>query len=315
MAEFPLAKERARVRAWVDARLKELPREYPTPEHVRRHIELMDPAGDPVVGPRDLAHIEQLRLECGGAAGAGPGVPVDVMVWADGEPRHPAATKVGGTPYRPRRAEWPGDGEGEPSQFLGQICFADSRDVLTDSSGHVVELPGDVLLLFNTQLGGVFDSDDEDPKAIRYEWQQLGIEDLATAESVPVGEKRYDWIQPCHAQLHRTMEFPEAPEGHALRRVNDRDLLCVLEGGKIGGVPRFVQGETGRPGVFLGCLGSINPVGLEYPLLNVPTNPQGDFNLGGKFLQFGDCGILNLYLDRMDATSRRFALRWSVQGY
>lgn len=314
VSEFPLAAERKRIREWVDKCDRENPKAYPNEQSKLDHIKLMEPDGDIVVGPRELAFNEQLRAECGGLSGAVSTVPVDVLVWAEGEPSNRAATKIGGTPYRPRGAEWPRNQDGDPCEFLGQMCFADSRDILTTLNGKRLELPGDILLLFNTALGGLFDSDEEDPRSLQYEWQPLGLSDLMEPQSLPAPFSD-SAISPCHAQLHRTVDLSSVPQDHPLRSFESGASLAVFKSGKIAGLPHYVQDAEPRPGVFLGAFGSINPVGPTFPLLNVPVNPSGEFNMNGNYCMFGDCGSLYLFLEQPHGKRGPSVLHWTVQCY
>ena len=145
-----------------------MPNEYPSEAHVDRHIKLMQPGGEILVGPGSLAVNEQLRAEAlAGSCYRGSRIATDVFVWARGEAPNPAMTKIGGVPYRPRSLPWPRDGEGRRIRFIAQLCFADSRDIVGD-------LPGDVLLIFG----------DDDallvaPERLVFEWSSLGIQERA----------------------------------------------------------------------------------------------------------------------------------------
>ncbi len=272
--------------------------------------------GDFIVGPESVALTEQLRQKAGGMASMGPGVATDVMVWGKGEPANRAATKVGGLPYRPANAPWPVGKEGKPSAFVGQMCFADSRDVVVDRSGKPAALPGDVLLIFAPEKSGIWDDDDEDDSCIQHEWWPLGLTNLV--QSVPRG----DWtaskggvVEPCYAELHRTGDFVEVPDEHPIRDMDEPGKLCVIEGGKIGGVPYYAHAEDPRPGVFIAAIGPINPTGEKFPLLNVPDNPGDRLHMDKDFLMFGDMGSLYLFLDHTGLIRKKAVLRWAVKGY
>lgn len=308
-AEFPLARARAEARAFVEDCARRDPGAYTSAAAKEEHAQLMSPHGDIIVGPASMAYAEQLRAEAGPPETFGPGVPVDVMVWGLGEPGHPAATKVGGVPYRPVSEPWPKGRGGRDSTFIGQICFADSLDVLPRGAGA---LPGDVLLIFAPDEDGIWDSDEEDPACVQHEWWPLGLEAPCGAGDLPAGVSPFEV---CFAQLHRTMDYTDVSEGHPIRAHYDVGRLCVFEGGKVGGVPHYVQDADARPGVFLGAIGSINPVEERFPLIGVETNPGGSLNKDGGFLMFGDCGSLYLFLSRTGLLKKRDRLHWTVQGY
>jgi hypothetical protein len=188
-----------------------------------------------------------------------------------------------------------------------------------DRRGKEIKLPGDVLLIFGPEQSGIWDDDDQDATCLQYEWWPLGITDLIAPQAVP----KQPWtaskgktVECCHAQLHRTADFIEVPEDHPIReRRYNPGNMCVLEGGKIGGVPFYTHGDDPRPGAFIAVLGSINPVGKAYPLVNVPVNPDGDSNMEGDFLMFGDCGSLYLFLDWKGILRKEPVLRWAMRGY
>jgi hypothetical protein len=129
----------------------------------------MEPHGDILVGPGTLAVNEQLRMEAfAGGRYSGARIATDVFVWARGEAPNPAMTKIGGLPYRPKSIPWPLDDQEMPIRFIGQVCFADSRDIVGD-------LAGDVLLIF-----GDDDALLAEPERLVLEWSDLGIGDLIT---------------------------------------------------------------------------------------------------------------------------------------
>lgn len=312
VGEFPLERRRREIRDWIDETERLHPGTYRDDADKERHAHNMEPGGDIVIGPASMAYVEQLRQEAGGASRLGTGLPTDIMVWAKGEPEHPAATKTGGVPFRPAGEPWPRGRDGGPSEFLGQICFADSRDILRDRRGRQVELPGDVLLIFAAGRDGLWDSDKEDPTCLQHEWWPLATPRLMTAAEVPEGGSL---LEPCYAELHRTLDYPDVPRDHPILKMGGGERLCVLEGGKIGGAPRFVQDTEPRPGSFIAAMGSINPAGPRFPLINVPVNLDGEFDMKGAFLMFGDCGSLYLFVSREGLLKKRTRLHWTVQGY
>src|SRR4051794_36092617 len=90
---------------------------------------IREPSGTDVIGPSDLAVIEQIREE---AFAQRPDaslerIPTDVFVFGVGEPARRDVTKFGGLPYWPRSRPWPHTRQGASMQFAAQVCFADSR--------------------------------------------------------------------------------------------------------------------------------------------------------------------------------------------
>jgi hypothetical protein len=110
-----------------------------------------------VQSPEDVALLEQSRREAAKHGELGPSVPVDFFTWSLGiDTDRPWLTRLGGTPWREADKPWPTDSDGIPMHFLGQICFADSKDILP------FELPGDVALIFGRwQSGWAFLPDDD----------------------------------------------------------------------------------------------------------------------------------------------------------
>jgi hypothetical protein len=98
--------------------------------------------GRAVTSPADICNNEHLRKAIRDQVDWGRAVPVDIFVFAEGEPPDPFVTKIGGVPYRPSAKAWPVLSDGQLMTFVGQICFADSFDLTG-------ELPGAVLLVFS----------------------------------------------------------------------------------------------------------------------------------------------------------------------
>jgi hypothetical protein len=279
IAQFPLERLRAQAREYVIKRREQMPKEYPSEADVDRHIRLMEPDGQILVGPGSLAVNEQLRAEAfAGSRYRGARIATDVFVWARGDPPNPAMTKIGGVPYRSRSAPWPRDREGKPVRFIAQLCFADSRDISGD-------LPGDVLLIFGND-----DALLAEPERLVFEWSSLGIRNL----SVEVPPMATDEIlTPYYGVVHRTEDWPDAM-GEFGEGDHCRCFPGVFEGTKIGGLPRLIQGEPTLAGGFLAALGSISASYSAYPVINEPE-PRG-WSHGD--LMIGDMGSLYLFLNR-----------------
>ena len=183
----------------------------------------------------------------------------DVMLVFEGEPGDRFVTKLGGLPYRPASVPWPRIPSGEPMVFFGQVCFADSRDL-------VGELPGDVLLIFTH---GEHDHTSGD--GLHYEWYPLGIEGLVTAAEVP----DTPWgAAPYFMHLSRREEDEHAegwPEW--------------MQSPKIGGRAYWIQHDPDDFGTFLACFGSLYRCGE--PDTSDPRIRK---------LDFFDAGLLNLCL-------------------
>jgi len=166
---------------------------------------------------------------------------------------------------------------------MAQVCFADSLDLTG-------ELPGDILLVFMDA------EQDPEPEALLLEWQLLGQPDLVTAAQVP--DTGYP-VTACYGAIHRTFDYPE--DGDLFRDYDQGYALPVIEGTKIGGVPRWIQYEPEvLPGRFIAAVGSIQPAyDAAYPWLNVPAPIETFQALYGEeqLMWGGDMGSLYLFLN------------------
>jgi hypothetical protein len=279
-AEYPLPRLREEARQFVLNRQKEEPDQYENKDAVARHIALMQPGGDIIEGPKEVAVIEQIRDEVRQSNRLEKRIPTDLLIFGEAEPSRPEVSKVGGAPYWPQEKPWPtkwpcprrGPKSKEPRTFIAQICFADSHDLIGSTSN-------DVLVIF---AAGEYlqDWNDDDTEALTFEWLPLGLSDLVTIESVP----KRGTISPrsrC-AMLHRTVDYPSA--GQAFDSFNCSWQLDVIEGTKIGGVPRWIQDEEPLEGRFL-C------------------------SLGSDTIMWGDMGTLYLFTDKQNRIS------WTIQYY
>ena len=185
---------------------------------------------DTLTGPLPVAYLEQARSAAKGAGvDLGRAVPVDLCVWKLGDTRRREVTKIGGVPYWPAAEPWPVTRGDEPYTFVAQFCFADSRDI-------VPRLPGDVLSVLAAE---------SDYQRLELRWFKLSAGDLLPAAKVPAPR----WtIHPCHAVLHRTVEYPDAGYEPFEKHPHPLGLWARVftSGSKIGGVWKL-RGELPRP--------------------------------------------------------------------
>ena len=135
---FPLDALRAEGEREMKAVMKHSPEFFQGKRAIEREKAFYAPWAEPITGPYHLAVIEQYRDERAANLIVPERVETDVFVFAKGEPKTRAVTKVGGLPYWPKNRDWPCGKDGDPLTFLAQVCFADSHDL-------VGALPGDVL--------------------------------------------------------------------------------------------------------------------------------------------------------------------------
>ncbi len=150
-----------------------------------------------IASPQSLALREQAVSRAERRGALGPSVPADLFVWANLRlPKRPWLTRLGGVPWRSKREPWPRDNDGVPLVFLGQICFADSSDILPCG------LPGDVALIF-----GKFSS----PYVISFqgcvlEWSSLRISEPTDSLDVPWnGRLPFEYL----GVIHRTRQYAD----------------------------------------------------------------------------------------------------------
>lgn len=298
---YPLEQLREEAVCFVEQRRAESPNNYPDAAAVANHVKLMSPGGEIVTSPFHIAVVEQLRAEAFSGSRFSK-VPTDVFVFAKGEPQNRAVTKVGGLPFWPRSRAWPKGESKQPLSFVAQVCFADSKDLVGD-------LPGDVMLIFADGIYGE-DWSDEDSEALRFEWVRTTETDLIRQSEIP--KARWQLL-PCYGAIHRTLDFVDAYES-VVDRYNQPYCVDVIEGTKIGGLPRWIQEEAELPGRFLCALGSIQPESKRpYPFINV-EQPFDYWSAERRkerdlFLMWGDVGSLYVFLED-DGT-----IHWAIQGY
>jgi hypothetical protein len=291
---FPLSALREEAREFVLARQRSQREAYPDQAAIERHIALMEPGGTAITSPHDIAVIEQLREEALVGRPSPKRVSMDVFVFGLGEPVRREVTKVGGLPYWPAERKWPRTRDGRPRTFLAQFCFADSRDIVGD-------LPAEVLVIFDDEevSGG---HGEEDAFGLSFEWMNLGQSNLVSAEDIP---QRNHKITPCYGTRHRTWDY--LGTGDLFQRYHAPWQIDMVEGTKIGGMPRWIQHPERLPGRFLCALGSIQPVWQRpFPYVNVaePLDPYDE-----ETLMWGDAGSLYLFIDE------RGQVRCTMQYY
>jgi hypothetical protein len=281
-AQFPLDRLRQEAREFVRKRREERPDLYADEAAVERHVALMEPKGDTITSPHDIAVVEQLRGELIPTVPETERVPTDVFVFGKGEAPRPDTTKVGGLPFLPAARAWPRTPEGKPMTFVAQFNFADSHDIV----GH---LPGDVLLIFGDE-DGIYSLDGA---GMVFEWVLGSEDDIISASNVPATE----WtISPCFGAIHRTWDYPGDP--HVLAGFGAWQDVALILGTKIAGAPWWIQEEEPPPGRFLCTLGSVQPAFLQpFPYLNVPEAINDTLDPDRNNLMWGDMGTVYIFVD------------------
>jgi Domain of unknown function (DUF1963) len=253
--------------------------------------------------PVGLALIEQTRdaLPCG--TNLGPSVETDVFVWATSN-KHGSnsLTKIGGAPWREPRAPWPKDADGLPLQFIAQINFSDSKDLIP------FELPGDILLLFARWDGGYVHWDLD---SIQIEWSKLDIVNPTENQRIPPNGQ----LAFCHhGVIHRIKQYCDFEQVESL--IEDQKTaesyfdFTDIQAASIGTHARIPQGwpfEYGDGNRLL-CVFSTHQFSGEWPLCDIeqvpyPLRADGSFGafseLDALSTLYADAGVVYVYRNNL----------------
>lgn len=275
---FPLDRLRREAREFVLERHRTNPENYSGQAQIERHVELMSPQGNILVGPEDLAVVEQLRQELF-AGKRLETAPTAVFVFSEGEPPDRRMTKLGGLPFRSADKEWPCDNQGRPLVFAGQLNFIDIPAAADPP------LPAEILLVF---------ADLDDPlnvNNLQFEWVRM---DLTGPLAHQAPGHTLDAV---FGVMHKTWDIVALDEAdfEQIEQCRRYWLLLELEGTKIAGCPRWIQDDETPEGdpLFIGSLGSISRApSRRWPWVNV-ENPVGDSD--ENCWMWGDMGCLYLF--------------------
>ena len=196
-------------------------------------------ARDRIVGPHDFFALSECRKLH--SVESEQAIPADYFLMGVGEPRHRAATKLGGLPYLPAKVPWP-ERDGTFGDFYAQLNFADSRDIVPHAQG-------DVLLVFRFHDLDCTSWDEELYECI---WVNLGDQELVAPEDVghSAAGANDPW-PPLHGYRLRTFDDPSQTQ----RLVDEDAGAWDLHSGhatKVGGQATDAQRTWGPrvPGDF-----------------------------------------------------------------
>ena len=277
-------------------------------------------SGQTICSPRTLACVEQFRRKARPEA-LGPSVPVDVFVFAFGEPQDRGATKVGGLPYLRAGDKWPVDDGGVPLTFVAQFNFTESIDI-------VPPLPGDLLLVFARNEGGGPGTEiyTGDPPFFHFEWRNTEECELIGPDTVPTPAQNFltGW-----GVRHRTVDYlderlasnrlrPLIPDAARTGLPEEWEVrsACRFDAMKIGGLPMWFFPDDPDidhiPGEFVCALPSLCPlVDQRFPWINqdAAISSSTYFNRPELKLLWRDGGTVYYFINR-DGT-----VDWHVQFY
>lgn len=215
-------------------------------------------------------------------------VPCDLFVWGTGKPPDRRLTRVGGSPWLPKRIPWP-DIDGVVPSFLCQFDFRDSRDL-------VGELPGDLLLVFVAEEDAMLSAD---AGRMRFLWVSATETEVIGPRAVPRPTHPFEHVHAWGVR-HRSVDVPRKwDRAYAVaENSTGNDALCmlpVLWGTKIGGVPYDSQSNRRAvPRGYLCQLVSIQPsADTPWPWADRRKPLESS---SGNELMIGDLGELAFYL-------------------
>lgn len=217
----------------------------------------------------------------------------DVFVWKSGSlnARNPL-TKLGGKPWMPTNEPWPTDPQGHPLQFIGQINFTDSKDLIP------FDLPGDVLLLFARWTENWVSWD---LASIDLKWVSRDAVDPESRRDYPPGST----LPFCHeGVIHRTKQFWIPHENTPNFRISTDAVQATL----IGTHARIPQGwPLEEDGCTLICVFSSFSFRGDWPLCDLESLPQRHLS-DGRLMRydfdsafgvlFADAGAIWVYRDQ-----------------
>ena len=236
-----------------------------------------------ISSPGTVAACQEVRREL-----IGLGIPlvrpiaVDLCVWNWGDSTDRRTTKIGGTPFWPKRCRWPLESDidpdsnsKEPLTFVGQICFADSTDI-------VPERPGDLLVLLAC---------DDDYVNTFGLWFSLDEGPLLDPKRVP---KSGIELTPLHASLYRTVEYAECPYDELKKDglPYEMPLFRHITSTKIGGISPDLEAQAR----YLATLHTPEGPYQPYPFIGLPNGAELSQRDRDGILQIADCGGLSFYL-------------------
>ncbi|WP_197528793.1 DUF1963 domain-containing protein [Aeoliella mucimassa] len=274
------------------------PRQYDSTEP-GDPLDLWKAQGAIITSPAELCEIELVRKEYEKTKDLGPAVPVDIFMWSVEPPEKPYLTKLGGTPHREAGLPWPTI-EGMPLTFVGQFCFADSRDIVSD------KLPNDVMLIFFKDAESIYDR-----SGVYVEWSSIELESPLSPDQCPAPSFTVPQLS---GHIYRTNEYPESWEVFEQAGHDQCYLFPTTQSTKIGRETYFIQGGPNLLKRELFCaLNSVDPPSYpsecKWPLIGLEALPDDwdqpdDHDGWGKYqMMFGDVGCMYFMIDEQGRVS------------
>ncbi len=248
--------------------------------------------------PGGVAFFEQARKLAGEHGDLGPSVPVDMFTWSDRSGDPGWLTKIGGSPWREKHKPWPKAPDGTYLTFLGQLCFANSKDLFP------FELPGDVTLIF----GKYFPVGCTTCEGYALEWSNIELDKPLDY----FGEFGTELPFCYRGVIHRTVQYTDHKQH--VPRFEDiggswDELSGEVQATCIGARAMLPQGwpfMEGDGNTLVGVLSGIS-IGGDWPLCDMPESPKslhedgelcGAWNSDAMNFTIGDCGSIYIYRDK-----------------
>jgi hypothetical protein len=245
------------------------------------------PVDPEVHNPVELCYFELLRRQALLRYDLGRSVAVDVFVWRAGPPERPYLTKIGGVPHRPASWPWPVAGDGTPLTFVAQMCFLDSRDIVSE------KVPGDVILIFMKPPESWTARD----KNIVIEWGEPQLDQPVTIEECPPAEF---YVPELSGEIHRLLEYPDSASRFESGFGDCCNPFMPTISTRLGREAFFIQSDPRRDDLELLCVLS-SVIAKPDNAQDVPdvVTAAGGMHTGRDRFRFmlSDCGCLYFLID------------------
>jgi len=257
-------------------------------------LDLWKPSGAIITSPVHLCEIELVRKQYAQSKDLGRSVPVDIFLWSIDPPQQPYLTKLGGTPHRESTKPWP-NANGKPFTFVAQICFADSRDIVSQ------KIPDDVMLIFFKDADSLYEYD-----SVHIEWSSVDLTSPLSADQCPTPS----FVVPqLSGHIYRTNEYPESRDVFEQAGHDQSYLFPTTQSTKIGRETFFTQNDPRGPDDELLCaLNSVHPSKYpprdKWPFIGLETlpddwnKPDEHYEWGKYRMMFADVGCMYFLIDK-----------------
>jgi hypothetical protein len=230
-------------------------------------------------------------------------VPVDVFLWRIAPPDYPYLTKLGGVPHREGNKPWPINSDGEPYTFIGQFCFLDSLDLVSDL------IEGDVLLIFMEEDGTA-----NPPSGIHLEWSQRELKVPTMPENCPLPSFLVPQLS---GVIYRCFDYPDSRAIFKKEGYGSPYFLDYIYATAICRETSFIQIDQSRPdGALLCKLNHLSNSRKNWPFVDLEElNESEDVidpynsDWGRYTMNLDDAGCIYFFVERSGN------VQWSMQSF